>query len=72
MFGTSDGQIIVMSSTGAMLTQVMVLEGAEIGAMSWSCEKFNMDEAEANKNEKYNHSSKSPTSFSFINFQVFC
>ncbi|CAE1297195.1 Tubby-related protein 4 [Acanthosepion pharaonis] len=56
MFGTSDGQIIVMSSTGAMLTQVMVLEGAEIGAMSWSCEKFNMDEAEANKNEKYNHS----------------
>ncbi|XP_029634225.1 tubby-related protein 4-like isoform X2 [Octopus sinensis] len=55
MFGTSDGQIIVMSSTGAMLTQVMVLEGAEIGAMSWSCEKFNMDEAEANKTEKYIH-----------------
>ncbi|KAL5010502.1 hypothetical protein ScPMuIL_012807 [Solemya velum] len=54
MFGTSDGQIIVMSSTGAMLTQVTVQEGMEITAMIWSCEKFNMDETQANRenNEK--------------------
>ena len=47
LFGTTDGQIIVMSATGAMLTQVIVNEGNEIVSMLWSCEKFNMDETES-------------------------
>lgn len=35
-----------MRSSGAMLTQVTLLEGCEITSMCWSCEKFNMEEAE--------------------------
>lgn len=46
MFGTSDGQLIVMSSTGAMVSQVTINEGFEITSMTWSCEKFNMEEAD--------------------------
>ncbi|CAG5133813.1 unnamed protein product [Candidula unifasciata] len=49
MFGTVDGQIIVMSSAGALVTQVAVHEGFEITSMAWSCEKFNMEEADAGK-----------------------
>ena len=49
MFGTTDGQIIVMSSTGAMVSQVTVLEGMEITTLLWSCEKFNMEETESNR-----------------------
>lgn len=49
MFGTTDGQIIVMSATGAMVTQITVLEGMEITSLLWSCEKFNMEESEANQ-----------------------
>ena len=49
LFGTTDGQIIVMSSTGAMVTQVTVLEGMEITTLIWSCEKFNMEESEDNR-----------------------
>lgn len=48
MFGTTDGQIIVMSSQGAMVTQITVLEGMEISSILWSCEKFNMEEEEGN------------------------
>ena len=36
-----------MSSTGAMLTQVVINDGMEICTMAWSCEKFNMDENDA-------------------------
>ncbi|XP_055888815.1 tubby-related protein 4-like [Biomphalaria glabrata] len=49
MFGTLDGQIIVMSSTGAVVTQVTVHEGFEISSMAWSCERFNMEEAETGR-----------------------
>lgn len=49
MFGTTDGQIIVMSSTGAMISQVIVHDGKEISSMAWSCERFNMEEAEASE-----------------------
>ena len=49
MFGTTDGQIIVMSSQGAMVTQVTVLEGMEITTLLWSCEKFNMEEEDSNQ-----------------------
>lgn len=49
LFGTTDGQIIVMSSTGAMVSQVTILEGMEITTLLWSCEKFNMEETESNR-----------------------
>ena len=49
MFATTDGQVIVMSGNGGMLSQVTVLEGQEIVEMSWSCEKFNMDETDNNE-----------------------
>ena len=48
-FGTTDGQIIIMSSTGAMVSQVTILEGMEITTLLWSCEKFNMEETESNR-----------------------
>lgn len=48
MFGTVDGQIVVMSSTGTIVSQVTVNEGFEITGMAWSCEKFNMEEVETN------------------------
>lgn len=48
MFGTSDGQIILMSSAGVMLSQISVYAGMEIGTMAWSSEKFNMDETDGN------------------------
>ena len=51
MFGTTDGQVIVMSSTGAMVRQFTVNEGSEITSMAWSCEKFNMEEAESKESE---------------------
>jgi len=34
-----------MSSTGAMVSQITILEGMEISCLLWSCEKFNMEEA---------------------------
>jgi hypothetical protein len=46
-----DGQIIVLSSIGTMVTQVMVLHGTEIISLTWSCEKFNMDESSMEQNE---------------------
>ncbi|KAL3883564.1 hypothetical protein ACJMK2_029816, partial [Sinanodonta woodiana] len=49
MFGTTDGQIIVMNSTGAMVSQVTIHDGMEISTLAWSCEKFNMEENDANK-----------------------
>ncbi|XP_067676571.1 tubby-related protein 4-like isoform X1 [Haliotis asinina] len=54
MFGTTDGQIIVMSSTGAMISQVTVHDGMEISSMAWSCERFNMEEAESSEDSTRN------------------
>lgn len=54
MFGTTDGQVIVMSSTGAMIRQFTVNEGTEITSMAWSCEKFNMEEADSKENDSVN------------------
>lgn len=53
IFGTMDGQIIVLSSTGTMVTQVVVLQGTEIISLTWSCEKFNMDESSTEQNENF-------------------
>lgn len=50
MFGTTDGQIVVMSSTGAMVSQVTIHENMEITSLLWSCEKFNMEENTAENN----------------------
>ncbi|GFN90046.1 tubby-related protein 4 [Plakobranchus ocellatus] len=44
-----DGKIIVMSSAGTVITQVVVHERFEITSLAWSCERFNMEEAEAGK-----------------------
>lgn len=44
MFGTSDGRVIVMSSTGAMVAQVTLMEGQEISCIEWNCEKFYLNE----------------------------
>lgn len=56
LFGTTDGNIIVMSSTGAMQSQITVLENMEITSLLWSCEKFNMEEnASTNSDAVYMH-----------------
>ena len=47
MFGTTDGQILVMSAAGLMLTQVATMDGVEIMNMAWSCEKFCLSEQDA-------------------------
>ena len=44
LFGTTDGQVIVMSSTGAMLAQVTVVDSQEVASLTWSCEKFYLGE----------------------------
>ncbi|XP_013385175.1 tubby-related protein 4 isoform X2 [Lingula anatina] len=43
LLGTSDGQIIVLTSSGATVTQVTILSGQEMSHMAWSCEKFSME-----------------------------
>lgn len=48
----TDGQIIVMSSTGAMITQVVIRESVEITALTWSCEKFYLSEQEGGDGTK--------------------
>ncbi|VDI53276.1 Hypothetical predicted protein [Mytilus galloprovincialis] len=48
IFGTTDGQVILMSSAGVMLTQISVQIGMDIVSMAWSSEKFNMDETDGN------------------------
>ncbi|XP_074661858.1 tubby-related protein 4-like [Tubulanus polymorphus] len=52
LIGISDGHVIVISSTGAMIGQESVLEGSEITSMSWSCEKFKMDESTADDKDE--------------------
>lgn len=55
LFGTTDGQVIVMSANGAMLAQVTLVDGTEITGMAWSCEKFYLDERDSNDNENINN-----------------
>lgn len=40
MFGTTDGQVVVMSAMGLPLAQVTVSTGSDIVSMAWSCSKF--------------------------------
>lgn len=44
MFGTTDGQVIVMSVVGLPLAQVSVSQGSDIVSMAWSCNKFELAE----------------------------
>lgn len=44
MFGTTDGQVIVMSVVGLPLAQVSVSQGSDIVSMAWSCNKFELGE----------------------------
>lgn len=45
-FGTTQGQIIVMDVHGAMVSQVQLSTEFGITSMSWSCEKFKMEEGD--------------------------
>uniref|UniRef100_T1J4N8 Uncharacterized protein n=1 Tax=Strigamia maritima TaxID=126957 RepID=T1J4N8_STRMM len=45
-FGTTDGQIVVMDVHGTMVAQVGVMDDMAIVGMTWSCEKFKMEETE--------------------------
>ncbi|XP_074029104.1 WD40 superfamily protein Tusp isoform X2 [Leptinotarsa decemlineata] len=47
-FGTTSGQIIVMDVHGAMVSQVQLSSDIGITSMSWSCEKFKMEEGDDN------------------------
>ena len=40
MLGTTDGQLVVISSTGILLSQSTLQQGVEITCMSWPGEKF--------------------------------
>lgn len=51
LFGTTDGQVIVMDVHGAMVAQVNVLEEVTISSMAWSSEKFKMEEGDDDGNE---------------------
>ena len=61
LFGTSDGQMVVMTATGSMLAQVTVSAGLEITAMAWSCQRFfledqdqlNRDNCDAGSNSEF-------------------
>ena len=50
IFGTTEGQVIVMSANGNMVARATIQEGAEIMSLSWSCEKFNMEENDMESN----------------------
>ncbi|XP_055700227.1 tubby-related protein 4 isoform X2 [Phlebotomus papatasi] len=45
-FATTQGQVIVMDVHGAMVSQVQLCADVGITGMSWSCEKFKMEEGE--------------------------
>ncbi|XP_059611899.1 tubby-related protein 4 [Phlebotomus argentipes] len=45
-FATTQGQVIVMDVHGAMVSQVQLCPDVGITGMSWSCEKFKMEEGE--------------------------
>uniref|UniRef100_A0A1B0CQE9 SOCS box domain-containing protein n=1 Tax=Lutzomyia longipalpis TaxID=7200 RepID=A0A1B0CQE9_LUTLO len=45
-FATTQGQMIVMDVHGAMVSQVQLCADVGITGMSWSCEKFKMEEGE--------------------------
>ena len=44
-----------MSANGAMLAQVTLVDGTEITAMAWSCEKFYLDERDSDNNDGNSH-----------------
>lgn len=46
LFGTSNGQILVIDVHGVMVAQVSIQDGMPIASMCWSCEKFKMEETD--------------------------
>ncbi|XP_064474099.1 tubby-related protein 4-like isoform X2 [Ornithodoros turicata] len=46
LFGTSNGQILVNDVHGEEVAQLRLVEGAAIVGMTWSCEKFKMEETD--------------------------
>jgi len=47
MFGTTAGKVIVMSSGGTMIAQVIIHEGLEITYLGWSSERFYLMDRDA-------------------------
>ena len=50
-FGTSKGHVIVIQVNGTVVSQVTVRDGVSIASMSWSCEKFKMEDTDESSNE---------------------
>ena len=44
MLGTSDGQLVVLSSRGVVLNQTTLVPGVEVTGMAWPGEKFKFTE----------------------------
>jgi tubby-related protein 4 len=55
-FGTTSGRLIVMDVHGAMVSQIQLCrDHGPITAMAWSCEKFKMEENEADAANQHFH-----------------
>lgn len=50
-FGTSKGHVVVIQVNGTVVSQVTIREGVSIASMSWSCEKFKMEDTDEATNE---------------------
>ena len=72
LFGTSNGHIIVIGVSGNIVTQIPIRDSVPITCMTWSCEKFKMEDTEEtsgvpsnanntlpNNTTNHNHSSSS-------------
>ena len=78
LFGTSNGNIIVIGVSGNVVTQIPIRDAVEITCMTWSCERFKMEDTEdspppppppapgnnANNNLNDNHSATNQSSSS--------
>jgi len=57
-FGTTSGRLIVMDVHGAMVSQIQLCrDHGPITSMAWSCEKFKMEESEADVSNQHFHQS---------------
>ncbi|CAG2108193.1 unnamed protein product, partial [Medioppia subpectinata] len=61
IFGTSSGHILVIDVHGTMVAQVSIQEGIAITHMSWSCEKFKMDDSEEDQQNRNNNNNNNKT-----------
>lgn len=62
LFGTTDGQLIIMSASGVMLSQITIHETVEVVSMVWACEKFYLSEQDVNSTTTTSTAASSTTS----------